>query len=305
MKDKLKLIRDLADELLSLIEDQNKDKESENKENEENKSIFIEDKEFNILRQLTESNSWPEAVFQSQIADENSETDKEERAEGICDIMLPPMDGKKFLDFGCGDGHVAKHISKQNNFSVGYDLKQNSNFIWEESADNLLLTTNFEKVKENGPYDVVLLYDVIDHSQSESNLNLLSKIKSVLSDSGKVFVRCHPWCSRHGGHVYKKLNKAFAHLVFTEEELKSMGIEVEFNHKIVFPIKTYNELFKEAGFNVENQEIDSQEVENFFEENPLVRQRILKSFDLQEWELEKPTFQLSQCFVDFVLNPAQ
>lgn len=294
MKDKLKQIRNLIDELISSIEEKQEEKQ-------EQKELISE--EFNILKQLLESNSWPDAVFHSQIADENSENDKEERAEGICDIMLPSLSNKKFLDFGCGDGHVANRISKQNNFAVGYDIekKPNSRFLWEELNDNFLLTTKFEKVKENGPYDVILLYDVIDHTQNESNLELLSKVKSILTKSGRIYVRCHPWSSRHGGHVYKKINKAFAHLVFTEEELKILNVNLDFNHKVIFPIKTYRELFENSGLEIENQEIDSQEVERFFEENPLVKQRILKSFDLQDWTIEKPVFQMSQCFVDFVL----
>jgi SAM-dependent methyltransferase len=292
MKQKLLKIRDLINDLISEAETEG----------------FIgqktESEDFKVLKSLLESDQWPEAVFAAQIADDNSESDKAERAEGIADILLPPFSGKKFLDFGCGEGHVAKYVSGEASVSVGYDIARNqsSKLDWENKDGKLLLTTDFEKVVSEGPYDIVMIYDVLDHS-SEDPSEVLAKAKSVLAEDGRICLRCHPWTGRHGGHAYRKINKAFVHLAFGEDELKEMGVSLEWNRKILFPIIAYNNAIEEAGLARESEpEIDTQEVESFFEENPLVKSRILAAFGLEGWTAEKPVFQMSQCFLDYVLK---
>jgi 2-polyprenyl-3-methyl-5-hydroxy-6-metoxy-1,4-benzoquinol methylase len=260
--------------------------------------------EFELLKGIIESEEWPGAVYGVQIADENSEKDKDERAEGIMDIVLPPLQGKRFLDFGCGEGHVAARASKLATVSVGYDITRNprSSFDWEKDSDNLLLTTDFESVRSGGPYDIILLYDVLDHAHNSTPQEILSSAASVLADGGKIYLRNHPWCSRHGGHAYRKINKAFVHLVFDEDELRSMGIEVESNMHVTRPVATYNAWIEGAGLkNSTDPDFDLQDVEPFFKENPLVAKRILKAFDIKEWG-DTPSWQMSQCFVDFVLE---
>ena len=268
--------------------------------------------EFEDLKKLLNSDDWPHAVFQVQIADENSEKDKEERAEGIADILLPKLDGKKILDFGCGEGHVAKYAANEASISVGYDIERSSKsqLEWEKKKENLLLTTDFEKVKTEGPYDIILIYDVLDHAKIESMSEILGRVKSVLSEDGNIFLRCHPWCGRHGGHAYRKINKAFVHLVFTEDELEKMGLELEFNNKVLCPLATYSKAIEDAGLaNINSEDIDFQDVEPFFSNNPVVKKRLLQLYGLEEWghqeagqPARKPAFQMSQCFVDYVLK---
>jgi SAM-dependent methyltransferase len=291
MREKLEKIRDLVNDLIASLDERAPIKEEPKLENYS---------EFGLLKGLLESTSWPEAVFSAQIADDSSESDKMERAEGISDIILPPVLGKKFLDFGCGEGHVAKHVSKEAALSVGYDIISRDP-SWENKSEKLLLTTDFEKVKAEGPYDTILIYDVLDHSQ-ESPEELLIRAKSVLSQEGKIYLRCHPWTGRHGGHAYKKINKAFIHLVFEEKELSELGVVLDHNRKILRPINTYNKAIEDAGLKRSEPEVDTQEVEAFFEENPLVRNRILKSLGLTTWTSDAPAFQMSQCFLDYVLT---
>jgi 2-polyprenyl-3-methyl-5-hydroxy-6-metoxy-1,4-benzoquinol methylase len=160
------------------------------------------------LSALMNSDLWPEAVSSNLICNENSEEEKEERAETIVDwLELQPT---KFLDFGCGEGHVAKFISQmsQNLISVGYDLVQPK---LKGNNTKLFLTNNFNEVKKHGPYDTILLYDILDHSKDP--LKILNQVKSLLQKEGKAYIRIHPWCSRHGGHLYRTKNKAFIHLI--------------------------------------------------------------------------------------------
>ncbi len=175
-----------------------------------------EDNDFSQLQDLLKSDKWPEAVLEFQIADDTSEEDKTDRAEGIIDILIEEsLEGKRFLDFGCGEGHSVKYSSEENaSVSVGYDIKSTGKLPWEQDG-KFLLTTEFEKVLDKGPFDIVLIYDVLDHA--EDPMDVLLKASSVLSPTGTIYLRCHPFSSRHGGHCYRKLNKAFVHLVFSEE----------------------------------------------------------------------------------------
>ena len=199
-----------------------------------------------------------------------------------------------------------KYVANEAAVSIGYEIERptKSKLEWEDKKENLLLTTCFEKVKSEGPYDIILIYDVLDHAKGESMSEILDRAKSVLSDDGRIYLRCHPWCGRHGGHVYRKINKAFAHLVLTEDELKEMGVEIEPNQKVLFPLVTYSRVIEEAGLvKIQEHEVESQSVEPFFSENAYIKERILKTFGIKNWgEQGKPAFQMSQCFIDYVLK---
>jgi len=127
----------------------------------------------------------------------------------------------------------------------------------------------------------------------------LIKAKSVLSDNGKIYLRCHPWCGRHGGHYYRQINKAFVHLVFTEQELNNMGYVLEErNNNVLFPIRDYQELFRKCGINKESEDIEKQTYEDFFDKNQIVANRIKTLFGINDF----PKFQIEQCFHDYVLR---
>lgn len=259
--------------------------------------------ELSVLKKLLHSDDWPKAVADIQMADENSEVDKDERAEGIVDIILPSMADKTFLDFGCGQGHVASYVSNTAKLSVGYDIVRDplSRFEWEDEPSKPFLTTDFSIVKSKAPYDVILMYDVLDHASNPKEL--LEAAGSLLSEGGKIYVRTHPWTSRHGGHAYKSINKAFVQLVFSKEELLSMGLEIYDGQKMFAPLYTYRKWIQEAGLKTSVEPfLDRQEVDPFFRDNPFVRRRILGSFGVEKWTDDLPAWQMSQCFWDFVLE---
>lgn len=251
------------------------------------------------LFELVKTEDWPEAVPETQIVDETSEKDRMDRAEGIVDSLIDSLENKKFLDFGCGEGHCVKYSSKQT-FSVGYDIVKTGSLDWEVENKNFLLTTNFEKIKEKGPFDAILIYDVLDHV--ENPVDVLNKASSVLSSRGLIYLRCHPWCGRHGGHCYRKLNKAFVHLVFSEKELKKLGCDVEFNNKILFPLRTYEDFIKKTDLKINSYEKEDQIVEEFFKNNNKIKDRILYLYGVKSWRDDPPSFQMSQCFIDYILS---
>lgn len=265
---------------------------------------FSNENEFKKLQDLLNSEAWPEAVMEFQICDENSEEEKMDRAEGIVDILInQSLKDKRFLDFGCGEGHMAKYASAQGTvLSIGYDIvkSNNSKFKWEEKQENFLLTTDLEKVKSVGPYDAILIYDVLDHAQDP--VQILKDAKSLLAENGTVYLRCHPWCGRHGSHLYRQINKAFIHLIFTDEELINMGYQADFNKKVFYPIGTYKKYIEDAGFAKKEPDVDTQDIEEFFRKNDLIKNRILRNFKTSKWTKGEPEWQMSQCFLDFILD---
>jgi 2-polyprenyl-3-methyl-5-hydroxy-6-metoxy-1,4-benzoquinol methylase len=249
------------------------------------------------LIELVNSKIWPEAVSPMNLCNINSEEDKEMRAKSILDILLPTsLDSKKFLDFGCGEGHVSKIASKTAKLSIGYDIN---------CKETELTTNDLEKIKKLAPFEMIFLYDVLDHV--ENPIKTLKLIMSISDENTQIITRCHPWVSRHGGHLYRELNKAFAHIILNEEELSELKIKSDTNNaKVVFPIKTYKNWFEEAGLKIESNNICREEPEKFFKNEPTVLERLKKVLNVEEKKVlnveEFPLFQMGQSFHDYTLK---
>lgn len=242
------------------------------------------------LLDLLNSDVWPEAAPSFLICSDTDE-DKFERAEGILDYVGEELKDKKFLDFGCGEGHVAKKAIEMGSKAFGYDIVQTGSLDWNSG-----LTTDWETIKVNGPYDFILLYDVLDHCIDP--VLALNQVKEVCGVDTKVFVRCHPFTSRHGGHLYKQMNKAFIHFIFNEEELNELGLKADIVQKTYFPIKDNNKWFSGVGFNVISQDTISGTVEQFFKDTQI----ILNKLPLNFYKNNFPDWQMSQLFNDYILK---
>jgi 2-polyprenyl-3-methyl-5-hydroxy-6-metoxy-1,4-benzoquinol methylase len=246
--------------------------------------------EFERLKKLVFSDEWPEAVPPYLICEDNEE-DKVQRAVGILSLVSEELKDKKFLDFGCGEGHVVAEAAKTAKLAVGFDATPHGD-LWNGSS----LTTDWNKIKENAPYDVVVLFDVLDHSPDPAAV--LRQVGEVCTPATCVFCRCHPWMSPHATHHYRKHNKAYVHLVFTEEELKQLGIECTPTQKAYYPIDTTNNWFRDGGFDVVAHETQTIAVPAFFKENPDVLARL----PLVQYDGKFPEWQMSQVFNDYVLS---
>jgi SAM-dependent methyltransferase len=219
---------------------------------------------------------WPVGVNSSLICDKSSEEDKMMRANSILEMLVHrDLNGKKFLDFGCGEGHVRKAAEEKGAIAVGYDLS--GTITWDE-------------VKQKGPYDVILLYDVLDHS--DDPVAVLKQIKHIMLPRTMTIVRFHPWIGRHGGHMYEH---AYIHL-FANVESENTP-----KQKVITPLATYRSWVREAGLTVVKENTISEKPEPFFLEDDKIEE-LNKLLNGKEPPPGWPRFQMSNSFVDFYIS---
>lgn len=212
--------------------------------------------------ELILSDFWPTEVDASAIV--NTPRRAIRRAKAIIN-SYGAMKETKFLDVGCGKGHCVVEASKQGATAWGYDITEQ----WEGPPESGALTTDFNVIKEKGPYDLVALYDVIDHVlDPEKCLSMLRDICSVCTANTTIRIRCHPWTSRHGGHLYLTLNKAYSHILLSDEALAKQKCEPV--RKIARPLRDYKSLFDEGGFEIKSMNKISRPLERLFESPALV-----------------------------------
>lgn len=248
------------------------------------------------------SDMWPQAVSPHLIV--SNETDdpikKRFRAVQMIGLMGVATAGLRVLDCGCGEGYTTSEIAGNNASNViGYDITRFG--VWDNfQKPNLMYTTDRKTVESQKPFDFIVLYDVIDHLEGENPDEFLSWVASLLSPGGKVFLRCHPWTARHGGHLYEKMNKAYIHLALTTDELVRAGLKTISNLKITRPLATYDNLIAKAGFAVVNRKGHTEPVEDFFSGEIL--DRIIKVTWNGAIDHQTALKIMSNQFVDYVLT---
>lgn len=260
-----------------------------------------EEQEIANLRALLNNPEWVEAVPADLICNEKDHDDKIVRGRGIRDIFYSGYDytNKKVLDFGTGYAHLTEAINEKNPaLVVGYDIENNFQIDLTRQP-KIKLTSSWEEVVKNAPYDLVIMYDVFDHLIDESPASVLMKIKDVMSDTSVIRMRCHPFISRHGGHVYNTINKSYIHLVFNERELKLLGHDMKNypSKKIIYPMKMYRSAINESKLKIISENVVNEPAEQFFL-NGEIAERI--KANLQIPNLLIP--QMGMQFVDYTLG---
>lgn len=235
---------------------------------------------------LISSDVFPKAIEEVFIHNEDSKYQRANRAKAICELFIKQYVNKEILDFGCGDGSVVNYLNGKCRRVCGYDIKQNK--YWESN----LLFNSWEKVNEFAPFDLVIMFDVIDHCESEEEANnCLSKVSDVLDDDGVILCRCHPWLSRHGAHLHKSLNKAFVHLLLNDNDYRMLDIIPEQVLKLSNPLNSYLNWFANNDLLVDSMEIKNDPVDYFFVEN--YYQEFMEVLESNHWS------KLSNSFIDF------
>lgn len=250
------------------------------------------------VQDLLSIDVWPVAVESHLEAAATSE-DQINRANAMLDMMVHrPIEDSTFLDFGCGAGWVAKQALKRGALSAtGYDLISNSN--WHK--DDPVTFTNVFKDIADKKYDMIMLYDVLDHCQDPEEL--MKQVRSVVKPNGVVYVRNHPWTSKHASHLYKNgLNKAYIHLFLSWEELVDQGYTPEFTRQEKDPFPAYGWWFEGNEFTIEKENFHRNLVNEFFFSGDF-KTLIMNEQQIDATQIERFYSDMEVEFVDYILTP--
>ena len=94
------------------------------------------------------------------------------------------------LDFGCGDGNYLNSIKlkSNNNTLIGFEPYMKT----KEELDNLVIYNKWDDIKnhckQNGLFDYVTCFEVMEHFSEKRELENLKKISSVLNSSGTLII---------------------------------------------------------------------------------------------------------------------
>jgi 2-polyprenyl-3-methyl-5-hydroxy-6-metoxy-1,4-benzoquinol methylase len=212
------------------------------------------------IDELLQIDCWPEAVPPFLVAKDVSVEDQVNRANAVLDMMVDKsLDGLDFLDFGCGDGWIAQQANKRGvKSAVGYDIKTSTTWA---SIKNVNFTSDFHSI-QSSKFDAIMLYDVLDHCIDP--ILVMSQVKNLLKRDGSVYIRCHPWVSRHATHLYKQgINKSYLHLFLTFDEIKDLiNQEPFFTRMEKDPIQAYRWWFD--AFEIKKERFVKEPVSEFF-----------------------------------------
>ena len=245
------------------------------------------------IKRLLEIEEWPEAVPPYLVASDSSDQDQIDRANAVLDTM--DVQGVRFLDFGCGEGWIAKQmLSRGAVESTGYDIKRSK--TWKR-LEGPKFTSNFNDVKR-AYYDAVMLYDVLDHAENPEDV--MKKVEMVLKKEGKVYVRCHPWTSVHANHIYKKgLNRAYIHLFLCWEEMHDLvGEDPMYTRTEKDPLNAYRWWFHD--FRIKKERMVKEPVHEFFLQKSF-KELLQSEQQLTDENLEPFMERMSIQFVDYLL----
>lgn len=118
----------------------------------------------------------------------------ERLAELIATQILPNYSSETVLDIGCGDGIVSRHLPKQCRYT-GLDI--NDACIYEQRHDSPKVRyVQAEQIprlmRDEGPWDTVLLLDVIEHTRRFTPLFELALARAnkqvIISLPNELFV---------------------------------------------------------------------------------------------------------------------
>lgn len=216
---------------------------------------------------------------------------------------LSTTTNKNILDFSCGNGYITKEMAARSSGGstiVGYGSAFSTVTGEDENAKLPIYTNSKDKVENIGPYNLIYAYHVLDQLVDEDPIDVLKWLGSLLTSDGRIFIRTHPWTSRHGGNIHEQSNKAYLHLALTTDELLSHGISAPHNLKIVRPLAAYEKWISESGLKIVSRDMVTKKVESFFH-GPIL-DRIIKINWAGSLNKDQALKIMSNEFIDFVLT---
>jgi len=225
--------------------------------------------ELTELRILAKTKDWPKAIDEKiSIIDQLRK---------FIETISVPIRNKNVLEFGCCDSELAAMLQNECGAKkvVSFDLdlcKYRQNIINDQGV---IYTDNFRIVQQNESYDIITINDILDHT--EKPVYWLKQLTPLMSVNGRVFIRFHPYTSRNGTHLSEQLNKAFLHLVFSDDELATFGVSNKFTRKITDLNISYERFIEESGLKIIKKNTKKTPVELMFFNDEKIAGRIKKN----------------------------
>ena len=250
--------------------------------------------EFTQLRNFLRSKDWPAAVPQN-IFNENEE---QAATRTLHEIIKTEIKDKKFLEYGCANGFIPYVTEKLGANSIGFDPEKQD---WShfDFSENFLLTNQFELVQTQAPYDVILINGFLEFTKNPEEV--IKNVKELLSETGEIYLRICPWTNRHATYSYKKMNKAYLHLIFAGEELYKLGVQPLKIIPRINSINYYKSIITNQLLKIKEQNITTEHVEVFFTHQHLLMNRIKEN--LKKLTNEHVTKKMLETqYVDLILQ---
>lgn len=114
------------------------------------------------------------------------------RVRYILDQMMPfKIKDKQILDLGCGGGLLSESLARIGGNVTGVDfIDENIKIAKTHAKENNLnikyYKQDLQKLKLNTKYDIIILFEIIEHLDNWSNL--IKKIKKLLKKNGTIFI---------------------------------------------------------------------------------------------------------------------
>ncbi len=108
-------------------------------------------------------------------------------------LEMADFDGKKILDIGCSYGWFEKFIGKKAKEITGIDLDEKD--LERARTEVKIKSVKFEKGSalnltkfKRNYFDIVVMFDVIEHIPKNTEKKTLEEIKKVLKKNGKLLI---------------------------------------------------------------------------------------------------------------------
>jgi len=254
-----------------------------------NYSIQIDKLSHDFFVNLAQSGLWPKAVNQHRII--TNESEKQYRAKCILfDLLDFDLQDQRLLDFGCGDGHLVQEALKRGANAIGYDPNT--------TCDNDFITNDINIIEKNSKYNILIMYDTIDHILNNA-YNIFIKIANMVHKDGKIIIRTHPFTSIHGTHLYESLNLAYVHLFLTQQQIIKLGGKPLDTLQLYNPEAFYEKMIFDAGTVLIDKKIVRTELPKFIDQNDVL-DYLLQVFALEGIDTrQKLRNLLSIQFIDY------
>tara|TARA_Y100001970_G_scaffold51317_1_gene64951 strand:+ start:34168 stop:35106 length:939 start_codon:yes stop_codon:yes gene_type:complete len=96
-----------------------------------------------------------------------------------------PMGKQKWLDYGCGDGHLALMANGINFVDIiGFDI--NNKKLTEANKKGLNISSSISDINSNGPYDCIICTSVVEHV--ENPLEIITSLSKNLKSNGILYL---------------------------------------------------------------------------------------------------------------------